>query len=526
MSDKSHVQFGFKKRSSNWTSLRLLNIFRIGVAAIFFAQSFLSSSPLIYIQDLSLYAWTSFAYLLLSLVMTLAAWIERRNFQLQVTLQTYIDIIAIVLLMHACGGISSGLGTLLIITIAISGLLGKHSLATIFASLASVLLLTEYIYSSFYVSSGSSSTQVGLLGAALFATALVTQTLTKRISSSEAVIKQQKLDVANLAALNSEILQNMQSGVIALDSLDQVRHINDIARNMLKITDDLEIPFKTQKHLPLIYQALKRWRDDVSESRILLPSEIGDDNIQVYFQDMHSTSHKGTLIFLDDVSKIKHQMQQSKLASLGQLTANIAHEIRNPLAAISHAAQLMAENEDLPDMEKRLTQIVGQHSERINAIIEDIMQISRGRIASQDKILLNDWILHFIDAFCLSGEAEKGCFDLQIENEHIEVVFDSGHLNRILTNLCSNAKSHSNSDSPITIRVSLDERQVTHIEVADQGKGISNEQMDKIFEPFYTTSSKGSGLGLYIVSQLCELNNAQIKVSRNGYGGTSFIISK
>ncbi len=526
MSDNSQVRFGFKKRSSNWTSLRLLNIFRVGVASIFFTQSFLSSSPLIYIQNLSLYAWTSFTYLLLSLVMTLAAWIDRRNFQLQVTLQTYIDIFAVILLMHACGGISSGLGTLLIISIAISGLLGKNSLATIFASLASVGLLSEYVYNSFYSNSGGSSTQVGLLGAALFATALVTQSLTKRLSSSEAVIKQQKLDVANLAALNSEILQNMQSGVIALDRLDQVRHINDIARNMLQIKDEQEIPFKTRKHLPLIYQALKRWRNDSSESRTLLPSESGDNNIQVYFQDMHSTSHKGTLVFLDDVSRIKHQMLQSKLASLGQLTANIAHEIRNPLAAISHAAQLMAENEDLPDMEKRLAQIVSQHSNRINAIIEDIMQISRGRVASQDKIVLNDWIQHFVDAFCQAGEDKQEFFDLQVENEQLEVIFDSGHLNRILTNLCSNAKHHSNSDSPITIKLSQDENHMTHIEVADRGKGITNEQMDKIFEPFYTTSSKGSGLGLYIVSQLCELNHAQIKVSRNEYGGTSFIISK
>ncbi len=526
MNDKSHVHFGYKQRSSNWTSLRLLNIFRVAVAAIFFAQSFLSNSPLIYIQNLSLYAWTSFAYLLLSLVMTLAAWIDRRNFQLQISLQTYTDIIAIILLMHACGGISSGLGTLLIISIAISGLLGKNSLATIFASLASVLLLSEYSYSSFHSISSGSSTQVGLLGAALFATALVTQTLTKRISSSEEVIKQQKLDVANLAALNSEILQNMQSGVIALDSLDQVRHINDIARNMLHIKDDIKIPFSLRKHLPDIYQSLKLWHGDITESKILLPTQSGDNNIQVYFQDMHSTSHNGTLIFLDDISKIRHQMQQSKLASLGQLTANIAHEIRNPLAAISHAAQLIAENEDLPDMEKRLTQIISQHSNRINAIIEDIMQISRGRIASQDKIVLKDWLQHFVDAFYQTGENKQECFDLQVESEQLEVIFDSGHLNRILTNLCNNAKTHGKADFPITIKISQDEHQTTHIEVADRGKGISDKEMDKIFEPFYTTSHKGSGLGLYIVSQLCELNDAQIKVSRNEFGGTSFIISK
>jgi two-component system, NtrC family, sensor histidine kinase PilS len=231
-------------------------------------------------------------------------------------------------------------------------------------------------------------------------------------------------------------------------------------------------------------------------------------------------------VFLDDVSRIKHQMLQSKLASLGQLTANIAHEIRNPLSAITHAAQLLAENSDLPDTEKRLTQIITQHSSRINNIIEDIMQISRGRVANQDSIVINDWIQHFIDAFCLSCKVNQKCFDLQIGTPDIHLIFDSGHLNRILTNLCNNAKTHGNTDLPITIKISQDDHQITHIEVADQGEGISDKQMDKIFEPFYTTSHKGSGLGLFIVSQLCELNGAQIKVSRNEFGGTSFIISK
>jgi two-component system, NtrC family, sensor histidine kinase PilS len=526
MSDRTHVHFGYKRRSRNWTSLRLLNVFRLAVAAIFFSQSFLSTSPLIYIQNLSLYAWTSFAYLLLGLVMMLAAWIDRRNFQTQVFLQIYIDIIAIILLMHACGGISSGLGTLLIISIAISGLLGKDSLATIFASMASVGLLSEYMYSAVSGQTSGNSTQVGLLGAALFATALVTQTLSKRIRSSEEVIQQQKLDVANLAAINAEILKNLQSGVLALDEKHNVRHINDIAQEMLQISGDTEIPFQLQQHLPELYQALINWRNDPAESKILLSTKNDQNNIQVNFSDMRSKTHRGTLIFLDDVSRIKHQMQQLKLASLGQLTANIAHEIRNPLGAISHAAQLLAENEELPATEKRLTQIVTQHSTRINDIIEDIMQLSRGRVASQDNVQLNEWIQHFIEAFCLSSEALQDCFELQITSEPVGMIFDSGHLNRILTNLCNNARTHGNSDAPITLKIYKDDSQIAYIEVADRGKGIPPEQIDKIFEPFYTTSHKGSGLGLYIVSQLCELNESRIEVKANEYGGTSFIISK
>ena len=120
------LPFGFTPRSNNWTSLRLLNVDRVAVASIFFSQAFLDESPLIQITSLLLYAWTSFGYLLAALVMLLSSWIERRYFEFQIHIQTYLDILAIILLMHACGGINSGLGMLLIITIAISGLLGKN----------------------------------------------------------------------------------------------------------------------------------------------------------------------------------------------------------------------------------------------------------------------------------------------------------------------------------------------------------------------------------------------------------------
>jgi two-component system sensor histidine kinase PilS (NtrC family) len=522
------IKFGFTPRKNNWTSLRLLNVYRVGIASIFFSQSFIKYSPLLYIHNLPLYAWVSFAYLLLSLVMTIASWIERRHFQRQVTIQTYFDIIAIILLMHSCGGISSGLGMLLIVSIAVSGLLGKDSLATIFASLATVGLLAEFSYSITYTNYSGTSTQVGLLGAALFATALVTQSLTQRISSSEALIQKQKLDVANLSALNAEILQNMQSGVIALDGRDQVRHINDMARHMVQadLHQPMELPFDLKRVLPGIYQALQEWRSSPNEYSSLISSDKGSYDIQVNFHDLHSRSHQGTLIFIDDISQIKQKMQQAKLASLGHLTASIAHEIRNPLGAISHAAQLLAENKELPTTESRLTEIIQQHSSRINHIIEDIMQLSRGHVASLDHIVLKPWLEQFIESFCMSIDSDKNCFNLKMNDLNAEIFFDSSHLNRILTNLCQNAKTHGNSKRPIYIKVYRDPNKLLSIEVADQGKGIKSSDLDKIFEPFYTTGKKGSGLGLYIVSQLCDLNDANISATKNEFGGSSFIITK
>lgn len=531
MNQNSSVKFGFKTRSSNWTSLRLFNIYRIGLASIFFSQSYIPSSPLLKIYNLPLFAWVSFGYLLLAVLMTLASWIERRNFQLQVSIQVYIDIIAIILLMHACGGISSGIGMLLIISIAVTSLLGKFPLAILFASIATVGLLAEFIYSNNYTFYSGNSTQVGLLGTALLATALITQNLSQRIRSSEALIQKQKLDVANLSALNTEILQNMHSGVLALDSLDQVRHINDTAKNMLQsrlnnYNNSINTPFDVRSILPDINQSLLDWRNSPRVSSQFLTYIKGARDIQISFHKLQSASHQGTLIFLDDVSKLKHQMQQSKLASLGQLTANIAHEIRNPLAAISHASQLLGENENLPATEKRLSEIIQQHSNRINAIIEDIMHMSKGRIASRDQIELKDWMSRFIEVFCLSGETGKDCFDLRMEPDNLTIVFDSGHLNRIMTNLCTNALTHSHAEQPITLKIYQDEEKSTSIEVADHGEGIETTELDKIFEPFYTTSHKGTGLGLYIVSQLCELNDASINVSNNEYSGASFILKK
>ncbi|MCK4709996.1 MAG: hypothetical protein KAU21_15365, partial [Gammaproteobacteria bacterium] len=321
MESNTSTRFGFTPRSNNWTSLRLINIFRVGFSAIFFSQSFLPDSPLLNIYNLNLYAWTSSAYLLFSLVVMLASWIDRRNFQHQISVQIYIDIIAMILLLHSCGGVSSGLGTLLIIAVAVTGLFGKESLATIFASLASLGLLAEHFYSTTFTVYDSSSTQAGLLGAALFATALVTQTLTRRIRSSEALIQQQKLDVANLSALNSEILHNMQSGVIALDSNDQVRHINDRAKNILPTRFNnyhkgLLVPFNIQTILPSIHNALLVWRHSPALSTSLLTYEKGSNDIQISFHKLQSVAHQGTLIFLDDVSTLKQKMQQQKLASL------------------------------------------------------------------------------------------------------------------------------------------------------------------------------------------------------------------
>lgn len=514
---------GYTPRSTSWTSIRLLNVYRLGLSGLFVSQSFVQDSPLLNIVNLKLYSWVSSAFLVLSMIWMLAAWIERRGFHHQISLQIYSDTIIIILLMHACGGISSGIGMLLIISIAVTGLLVEQTLSIIFASLASLGLLAEHIYSTINISSYSgTSTQVGILGATLFATAIVTHLLTLRIRSSELLVQQRERDVALLSALNQEVIENLQAGVVVLGRNFFIRHINQAALEMLNIESDRTLSLKIDA--PELLQALESWQQNPARDSPFLPSETGIENTQISFRSLESQGQENTLIFLNDVSSIRNSMQQAKLASLGHLTASIAHEIRNPLGAISYAAQLLSENEELAETDHRMTEIIHQHTQRINHIIEDILQISRGSPTAMEPLDLHLWLGKFVAEFCLSNQARNDCFELEAESDQVFILFDPNHLNRVMTNLCANAIDHGISDKPVHIKVYFDHNVKLNIEIADEGPGIDQENRDKIFEPFFTTSHKGSGLGLYIVSQLCELNNTAISVHRNLYNGTSFIL--
>jgi two-component system sensor histidine kinase PilS (NtrC family) len=513
----------FGRRKTNWTPVRLLNVYRLVLAAIFFGQSFVQPSPLVTIVDLTLYSWTSLAFLILSLIWIVASAIERRGFQNQVSLQIYSDTILIILLMHACGGISSGLGMLLIISVAVTGLLTQQSLAILFASLAALGLLAEHIYSVTNLPSYSgTSTQVGILGASLIATAIVTHKLMLRARSSEQLIRQRERDVALLSALNQEIIENMDAGVIVLGHNDAIRHINRAARELLHLPINRSISLR--RDCPRLLEALGTWRQTVEQGSIHPPFTREINNLQISFRELHRDDQPNTMIFLNDVSSIRDSMRQARLASLGHLTASIAHEIRNPLGAISYAAELLKEGNRFDEADQRMVEIINQHTLRINHIIEDILNISRGNETARTHIDLKNWLPTFIDDFCQSGLTTTDRFLLNFESEQTALLFDTGHLNQILTNLCTNACVHGDPDKPITIRVFVDPVFTLCIEIADQGPGISDDILDQVFEPFYTTSHQGSGLGLYIVAQLCELNNASISAGLNQHNGASFIL--
>ncbi|MEX2352998.1 MAG: HAMP domain-containing sensor histidine kinase, partial [Gammaproteobacteria bacterium] len=227
-----------------------------------------------------------------------------------------------------------------------------------------------------------------------------------------------------------------------------------------------------------------------------------------------------------DVSKLRQQAQQLKLASLGRLTASIAHEVRNPLGAISHAGQLLSESEQLNDEDRRLTAIIKEQSVRVNDIIENVMRISRRDRALPASINLHEWLQKFLDEFMARYQLEDGDIKLGTSTEELHANMDPGQLYQVMWNICENGIRYSKGKPLLSIRCELQaESGRPFIDIMDNGRGMAADIAEHLFEPFITTEAKGTGLGLFIARELCEANQATLNLYSNTDKGCCFRIN-
>ncbi len=224
---------------------------------------------------------------------------------------------------------------------------------------------------------------------------------------------------------------------------------------------------------------------------------------------------------------MNERVQQSKLASLGRLSASIAHEIRNPVGAMSHAAQLLRESAGLADDDKRLTEIIQSHSGRVSHIIDNVLQLSRRDSSRPERLSLKPWLDDFVLEFTRTLELQEGELSINGAAQDLEVRMDRSHLRQVLWNLCDNAVKYASETGGILVEIQTDRLQGQgrpYIEVRDHGHGVDAATADKMFEPFYTERSGGTGLGLYISRELCELNRATLLYLDRPGGGSIFRI--
>jgi two-component system sensor histidine kinase PilS (NtrC family) len=233
------------------------------------------------------------------------------------------------------------------------------------------------------------------------------------------------------------------------------------------------------------------------------------------------------LVFLEDASIMNARVQQSKLASLGRLSASIAHEIRNPVGAMSHAGQLLAESRALDENDLRLTEIIRTHAERVSHIIDNVLQLSRRESSRPERFLLRPWLEDFAHEFSRTLELQESELSLGEVPADLEVRMDTSHLRQVMWNLCDNAVKYASETGGILVELQAGRTQRTgqpYLEVLDQGHGVDPATVDKIFEPFFTDRKGGTGLGLYISRELCELNRATLVYQAREPGGSIFRI--
>ena len=516
-----------------WRVLSTLNAFRALIAFALLALYFAGGQQRIFGDEYPTLFWiTAAAYL--AFAIGAAVSIRKRWFgaDLQAIGQSLVDIAAIVALTHASGGISSGLGGLLIVFVGAAGLVLPRQFPTVLAAVATFAILGQQVLAQL----GSGATDpdypaAGILSAVIFAMALATRPLGRRIQASEALARQRGVDLQNLSELNEYIVQHLRESIIVVDNDDKIRLSNASATRLLGASGGVSgLPLR---HVfePLA-DYIRQWRIDAakpSHPEFTVITAGNSLRVTAHLAPLGKDGVRGgpILVFLEDASLMNERVQQSKLASLGRLSASIAHEIRNPVGAMSHAAQLLGESPVLTDDDKRLTEIIETHSSRVSHIIDNVLQLSRRESSQPERLALKPWLEDFAQEFSSTLELQEGELMLADMDPDLEVRMDRSHLRQVMWNLCDNAVKYASETGGILVELHADRIQAQsrpYVEVRDHGLGVDAATADKMFEPFYTERSGGTGLGLYISRELCELNRATLLYLDRPGGGSIFRI--
>ena len=529
--DAQIAQVGDKKvQPDDWRPLLYFSLYRCALAALLILVVLWRVAPREALQfDAELFTGVVVAYLVYS-VLALAAVSQRwARMDGQVAIQIFLDIIGITLLVHAAGGLGSGFALLLVITVAGGSILTQGRIAILFAALASLAVLTQQLWTVMRVPDLEPQyTHAGLLGMAFFATSFVISASARRLRLTQALAARRGVDLANLAELNEHIIQRMQSGVLALDEHRRVWLMNHSGQHLLGVSH-WQMGDSIERVAAPVADAHRRWATGVEMDPVQIGPTGGALRVAVSFARIGEDGGEGTVIFLEDAAAINQRAQQLKLAALGRLAGSIAHEIRNPLGAISHAAQLVDESPALDDGDRRLTRIIHENAARMNTMVENILEMGRGRNAIPEPVVLSRWLAEFLDEFSARRPGARAVIVTQFDPPTLQVRVDRSQLHQIIWNLCDNALQHAGDPPRIRISAGIAERNARpYLDVEDNGAGLAVKERERVFEPFFTTRDQGTGLGLYIARELCDGNQASLTLEDSmdsDYGGCRFRIT-
>ncbi|AMP16880.1 two-component system sensor histidine kinase NtrB [Collimonas pratensis] len=532
------------KPDTFWRTLQTFNVTRIVVAMVMLAYVSSQSKGEIWFSQLITGSEICGVYLLCAVLFTLVTAYHRRHYMLQIVLPISVDLVAVSILYIGAGGAKSGLAILYLFPLAGAAILAPLLVALFFVSIATMVLLADSGYQILQSAPDISTVQTGLYGGAFFFAVLVINRLAHKLIKQEELATQRGRDLRVQMDINRIAIKDMGDGLLVVDPIGTLIMANPAAERMLGLSfpmSDDEPRHKLSDYALLvpITDALFAWESRVSDlpqpgspvvgEAVFVTIKHTDDlgqeaalidwsgrrelaaHLKVRFAAvrMRELSEYRAVIFLQDVSEIENQAQQLKLAAMGRLTASIAHEVRNPLASISYAATLLSE-EVASQTQARLVTIVEDNVARLDRMIEDILKLSRKAQRQLEPIQLAPLLHDIVNEFKQTHAVAPGAVALQIDlDDRYHVWFDPLHLREVVTNLLSNAVRYA-SGKPGGMRLHVMSSVAGRLElhVQDDGEPISPAVRAHLFEPFYTTSSKGTGLGLFLARELCLNNGA------------------
>jgi two-component system sensor histidine kinase PilS (NtrC family) len=443
------------------------------------------------------------------------SWRWKKRFTTQLSLQVLIDVLFVNLLMFIVGGLSSGFGGVLLISVAGASMMVHVRHALFYAALACLFILSmetlEWVFNRSHDIAGFA--QGGFLSLSFFVVAIVASLLGRRLGSNEDLARQRGEALENQVRISRRVMERMQDGVLVIDAEGRILQCNPMALAILGNNPDRE-KGDLSRIEPELARRYREWRDHNGSNRTEIHRPEGRD-MTVRFVRTYS-SDGVALVFLEDMSRMQEQALQLKLAALGRLTASIAHEIRNPLSAISHAGDLLAEELHNP-VQERLLHIIHDNVLRLDRIIQDVLVLGRQRAMGLQPINLAVYLVEFIREIQIQERVDDQVIQLQVPEVAI-LYFEPGQLRQVLWNLVSNALRYaSRTAGSVRLEVKVPEDGV-ELHILDDGPGVPNDLREQIFEPFFTTATKGTGLGLHIARELSEANGARLFI-QNGTGG-------
>ena len=517
---------GTDSREAPWRTLEYFASTRVIVASALVLASAAGVRPVSSPGGPQWTVVTALIYFSLAAVFAGLALYVHRRFLAQVIGQLALDLVAIGVLVVTGGGVASGWVILFLLPLAGASLLLPSMLVFFICALAVLTILVDAGVRAITADSAESLLfQSGAYGAALFAVTALLRALSARLAQQERLARTRGRDLQNQLEINRLVIAQMDRGVIVVDRTTQVRANNRTARRMLGLDAQAQLTGARLADLTEsteLAAAFLSWVESGRSEGAWSPTVIAsgtqaapaaESRLRARFARPTTSTSDEFVIFMEDVRDVEDRAQQLKLAAMGRLTASIAHEIRNPLAAISHAGQLLGEDASDPVL-KRLAAIVRENTQRLNRLVEDVLRVARREPPLGDQLEIADFVRQFLAEFV--RDRGLGAEVVQLEGARgLQVKFEQSHLRQVLYNLVDNALRFA-SGKPGSVRILIEpapEGDRPQLWVFDDGPGVAFDARPALFEPFFTTRSRGTGLGLYLAREFCVTNRAELAYS-------------